>query len=400
MLKLKLEEPEETKESSLEPDWFVREVNERLKSKRNFVMVIHGQTGCLPLDTEIVTFLDNEPLNVPLRDLMCKDAHADILSYDLSKRIVEPDIATLIPSGKKEVFEVEFESGRTVRASGDHKFFVCNNHRIVEKTVLELNRGDKLLRGVDVSYDVVKSVRYVGVEETADLKVPMNRNFLLKEGLISHNSGKSSLALKICERFDKNFNISKVLFDPNDFFELIKTLPEDSWIVLDEAGAILDARRYMTSINIITCYVLETFRFKRINVIFTVPSLKMIDVHVRRLMHCMAFQIGRGHARVYKIGMGYNGSTHAKRIGTFINISLPSKELWEEYEKKKEQAFNSLLRHAMTAMGQSYVPMRGKDINDIPLLRESKNQGPTRNSDTRQDKMGANPKQRNEKGGW
>ena len=164
-------------------------------------------------------------------------------------------------------------------------------------------------------------------------------------------SGKSYLAMKIAEVLDPTFNVNRVLFNPENFFKLVKTLPPDSFVVVDEAGAILDARRFMTAINCITSYVLETFRFKRVNVIFTVPSIKMLDINVRRLMHCMVFQEDRGKARIYKIMMSFDGATWPKRIGTFVGVSMPSQTLCDAYEEKKHREFDSVLEKAIGSFG-------------------------------------------------
>ena len=169
-------------------------------------------------------------------------------------------------------------------------------------------------------------------------------------------SGKSYLGMKIAEALDPTFNIDRVIFEPTDFFDLVEKLPRRAWLVFDESGAILDARRFMTVVNCVVSYVLETFRYKQICVVFTVPNLKMIDANVRRLMHCMMFQRDRGFARIYRIGTGYDGTVYAYRIGKFEGVQKPSKELCEAYEPKKQAAFKQLLAMAKDAIGASGPP--------------------------------------------
>jgi len=193
-------------------------------------------------------------------------------------------------------------------------------------------------------------------------RLKSGRNFIV----IIHGptgSGKSYLALKIAEVLDPTFNIDRVIFDPSDFFDLVEKLPKRAWLVFDESGAILDARRFMTVVNCVVSYVLETFRYKQICVIFTVPNLKMIDSNVRRLMHCMIFQRDWGHARIYRIGTGYDGTVFAYRIGKFEGVQKPSKKLCDAYEPKKQAAFKQILLRAKEAIGESEPP---EDIERTP----------------------------------
>jgi len=180
-------------------------------------------------------------------------------------------------------------------------------------------------------------------------RIASGRNFI---GIIHGptGSGKSYLGMKIAEKLDPTFNIERVIFDPEDFFDLIGKLPKRAWLVFDESGAILDARRFMTVVNCVVSYVLETFRYKQISVIFTVPNLKMIDANVRRLMHSMMFQRDRGKARIYRVDTGYDGTVYAFRIGKFEDVQKPSKELCVAYEAKKAKAFKQILQKARDAL--------------------------------------------------
>lgn len=127
-------------------NWLIKQIDERFKNQRNLLMVITGETGCLPLDTEIPIIVDDTIFHATLRDLKKKEL-INVLSYNFGRNMVEPDFAKVIDSGRKEMFEVEFESGRIIRASKEHKFFVFKNSgEILEKTVSQLKKGDRVLR--------------------------------------------------------------------------------------------------------------------------------------------------------------------------------------------------------------------------------------------------------------
>jgi len=181
-------------------------------------------------------------------------------------------------------------------------------------------------------------------------RLKSGRNFLM----LIHGptgSGKSYLGLRVCEVLDQGFNINRVLFDIDEFFRIVYKLPRFSFLLIDEVCSYLDARRFMSKVNILTSYVLETFRFKCINLVFTLPNIKMVDVNVRRLLHCMVFQEDRGKARVYKIKMNHLGDTYPVRVGTFVNVGLPNEKLVQAYEKKKEEMFSSLLARVKDELG-------------------------------------------------
>jgi len=102
---------------------------------------------CLPLDTEIKTVIDNVVIDASLRDLMFKNDVCDVLSYNLKKKSVELDNANIFNTGINDLFEIEFESGRTIRATENHIFYVISETgRLIEKRLKDIKKNDKLLR--------------------------------------------------------------------------------------------------------------------------------------------------------------------------------------------------------------------------------------------------------------
>jgi intein/homing endonuclease len=69
----------------------------------------------------------------------------DLWSYNFEKKKVEIDTAIKTDSGKKKVYRVTTESGKTFEATEDHRFFVENQGRIEEKRVKSLTIKDKLV---------------------------------------------------------------------------------------------------------------------------------------------------------------------------------------------------------------------------------------------------------------
>lgn len=170
-------------------------------------------------------------------------------------------------------------------------------------------------------------------------------------------SGKSYTAIRLGEIIDPNFSINNVVFTPQAFMALINsgTLRKGSIIVFDEAGVGLPARDFYTISNKQINYVLQTFRFMNIGVIFTVPDFKFIDLQARKLFHTYIEtlhvdrknkvvhtkvkevqnnpQLGKLYIKYYRKG---------KQAITRNMIGKPSEELVEAYEKKKKIFARSL----------------------------------------------------------
>jgi len=92
-------------------------------------------------DSSIITLPGGK---IILRDIKNK-GRFEILSYNLSKGILEKDYATKINSNKKVVYEIETENGKKIRASKDHIFFVYRNKKIIEVKLEDLNEKDKIV---------------------------------------------------------------------------------------------------------------------------------------------------------------------------------------------------------------------------------------------------------------
>lgn len=198
--------------------------------------------------------------------------------------------------------------------------------------------------------EVVKPRKDWFIKEVTN-RIKSHRNFVM----IIHGptrSGKSALGVKICEQLDPDFSEERVFFFLDELFPLVRynKLPPGSFALIDEAGASLDARRFMSAINVHSTHVFEAFGIKEVSVVFTLPSLKMIDANVRRLMHCMAFQRDRGYARIYRIGTQYDGAIYSFRIGKFYGVKMPSKDLWNAYLKKKWTFLDAVLDQAITGV--------------------------------------------------
>src|SRR5207245_3237654 len=109
--------------------------------------------------------------------------------------------------------------------------------------------------------------------------------------------------------------------------------------VYDEPGVTLSNRTFMSQMNMITGYFLQSSRYRQINALFALPSLFLMDIAARTILLFQALMIGRGIATIYRIQRNQFGQsppywTH--KIG-LVETARPSPGLTESYEKLRRE---------------------------------------------------------------
>jgi hypothetical protein len=195
----------------------------------------------------------------------------------------------------------------------------------------------------------------------------LNKNWL---GVVcgGTGSGKSYSAIKLAEEIDPNFNIDQIVFSGEEFLEILtsKKLKRGSCIIWDEAGVGIPKREWYTISNKMINYVLQTFRYENLAVIFTVPTLKFIDSNSQKLFHCYIETMRIEHEKKKVISKVKRMIYFAQRDKTYYMFyrngnsvitehafGLASKKILEDYEKKKskwafelkESALRDLRKH-------------------------------------------------------
>lgn len=82
----------------------------------------------------------------------------------------------------------------------------------------------------------IVSIKKLGIEETADLKVCPNNNFFLANGILSHNSGKSTLARNTLAKYCCPwFSDKYTAMTDREFIHITKYCRNNSAVLLDES---------------------------------------------------------------------------------------------------------------------------------------------------------------------
>ena len=137
---------------------------------------------------------------VPIEDVANGRAslrHTLTSSDDL--KIEKRRVVAVKRSGKKQVYRLRTALGRQIEATREHPFLTSSGWRKlgdleVGDAIASVRRDDDGIISQDVQWEQVASVERTGIEETYDLEIEGNHNFLAND-LVVHNSHASSFAL-------------------------------------------------------------------------------------------------------------------------------------------------------------------------------------------------------------
>lgn len=117
-------------------------------------------------------------------------------------------------------------------------------------------------------------------------------------------SGKSTLGLQICAYIDPSFNLSRVVFTPEEFREAIYKAKPSQAIMYDEAFTGFSSRASLSGINKTLISLMMQIRQKNLFIIIVLPTIFLLDKYIslfrtRALFHVYENKGRRGYYRVY-----------------------------------------------------------------------------------------------------
>lgn len=181
-------------------------------------------------------------------------------------------------------------------------------------------------------------------------------------------SGKTYLGLYLAQKIDEHFNAHRVVFRSDEFLKVLNwgRLKKGDVVMFDEAGTGIPAREWQSFSNKAINFILQTFRYRNLCIIFTVPTFKYIDSQARGLFHivietnkidyekelCIArvkfLETNPITGKIYaKFPRAYLSNDSAQKIKyEFFAFHRPTEDLVDAYEEKK-QKFGRELGHSL-----------------------------------------------------
>lgn len=189
-------------------------------------------------------------------------------------------------------------------------------------------------------------------------------------------TGKSYTALRLAELLDPEFNVHRCVFSTKEFLEVFHTCHPGDFIIFDE-GEEFNARRGMKESNVQMGIIMAMLRFTQVNVIFTLPTIHMIDINARRLAHSYLYTIEvdrhravdwkRSRSGVYWYNIqnsrlpSKNSDDGLKFVNPLVKgkkvrkvwFEAPDEDLLARYESKKHDVFYRTLSEAQQKLGMN-----------------------------------------------
>ncbi len=172
-----------------------------------------GATRCMPLGTLVRTKNGLVPIE------LC----TEVETVNFDRKRVEDKKCKVHYSGKLRVIKITMFSEHTIECSPEHKFFamISGQKKLVEAKNLKFK--DSLFNIDTRKYERIAKINYSEeLKEMVDLEVDENHNFILEDGTVTHNSGKTFFLRSIADRLYQTERDVLFLSDvKNEFYSSI-----------------------------------------------------------------------------------------------------------------------------------------------------------------------------------
>ena len=306
-----------------------------------------GIPGCLSGDTKIRTSRGDRKV----KDIINRKVIVESLNIETGEK--EDAVADVFFTGEKQLYEIETEDGRKIKATKDHIFFIKRDEEVIEIKLSDLKSGDELICGEGMKTIKIKSIKKKKIEETYDLKVYPNNNFFLSNGILTHNSGKSTLMrTTIAPYLGKTLEDIKIVFTAEEFIEVSNNCPDNSVIIVDEGFADWNSRQATRNDFLKLINHAQLIRQKHLYILICLPNFFDLSktIAIFRSSHLFVTYANDNGKRGYFLAFGRDkkrelfikGSKYmdyncvkANFVGNFrMNKGLMDDEAYEKQKKR------------------------------------------------------------------
>ena len=179
-------------------------------------------------------------------------------------------------SGKKKVFKLVLENGYNIKATLNHKIMTRDGW--VELQDLKQNVSEVMCDTLKApKFSKVISIEPIGIEDTFDIQCEEPIHNFTANGMVVHNSGKTTFSFQIAMYLDPTFCLDRVCFTIEQFVEAVEKAEKYQAIVFDETMGYLSSRSSMSRFNRLLIKVFSEMRSKNLFILLNIPSIFELD---------------------------------------------------------------------------------------------------------------------------
>jgi|GEM_PF-3626132 len=233
-------------------------------------------------------------------------------------------------------------------------------------------------------FSKVIDIKLVGDEETYDIECEEPYHNFVANGIVVHNSGKTYSNIRMCElwykyKFDEPFPQENICFSVSEAVKRLRGgLRKGEFIIVEEAGVLINSLDFQNKIAKFFTGVLQSFRSKNIGVVFNLPNISFLNKTARTLLH-VVFQTQRIDPIRKEVVVkpfywqtnSLSGKTYQKYLQQKINghhlkiqrlnFGLPSSEILIPYEKRKDEFVNKTMDNLIELQVENDVKIKDKN---------------------------------------
>lgn len=216
-------------------------------------------------------------------------------------------------------------------------------------------------------YIKIKDITYYGEEDTYDIICDEPNHNFVANGIVVHNSGKSTFTFQCAKFIDPTFNIDRICFTAEQYLEVIRTAPKGSVVVFDEAFRGFSSTGGITKINKLLIQAMMEVGRRNLIIFIVLPSFSLLKDYMAIHRSKALFVIYEKQKKSYRAWRCYTKEKKSKiyykskrnyGIMPFVQTRLKGKffaksieangktervpyETFDskEYDKKKDNAF-------------------------------------------------------------
>lgn len=309
----------------------------------------------------------------------------EVFSFNMDKGIMEWKPFYVVDNGIKKIIGIETQSGESTKVTSNHPFLVRRKSSGTRTWVnaSKLSNSDEVGIAYDTSgywdWNKIKHVTPFEEERTYGLKVMDNHSHVI-DNIISHNSGKSVLLLKLHEEHyrklydipatekldgeDIMYIIERVFFIQDYLIRYVKQNPKlnTTCLQLDERAQTLGDSSYANMKRITN--LTETLRKRKINFFYASPKLRWnfeYEYVIEPLEINDEYKIL--HSVIFDKDMRLLGSLYTKKCDDHLET---------EYEKIKEEFMTAVSEGKLRTL--EYEDMAFGVLEAFPEIEEMYNE--------------------------